>query len=259
MPGPERDPTAAAEARNDRFLRQIVETWQSCPYAHGCRDTGRLWRAVSWTRPADVEADRAAARILAQIDALERKAAEAADAGAAPEVALLLFPGLGAIPAAAFDALHLRVRDGYEAAWPHARFYVVAFHPDYPADDRSPHTLVRFFRRSPDPTMQFVDRQILAQLRRGGDEAERVRLAAELIAAGVDADELARRLKPARDPSARVTARNAETFAEHGARLRAEVDALVGDAQAERAALEALQAGAADADADSGWHVVERG
>ena len=252
------DPSAAAEARNDRFLREIVESWQSCPYAQQCRDGGRLWRAVSWTQPADVEQDRAAAQVLAQIAALETSAATAAAEGKAPEVALLVFPGLASLSSAAFDKLHLQVRAGYEACWPSPRFYVVAFHPEYPADDRTPHTLVRFFRRSPDPTLQFVERRILAELRRGGDEAERVRLAAELIAAGADAEELARRLKPARDPSARVTARNAETFAAHGERLRANVDALVADARAERAMLATTASARLAAARDTAWHVVDQ-
>lgn len=251
--------TAAAEARNDRFLREIVETWQSCPYASGCRDSGRLWRAVSWTRPDDVAQERATTRILNQIEHLEQAAAEAARQGVHPEVALLLFPGLGAVSSSAFDALHLRVRDAYEATFPSARFYVVAFHPDYPADDRTPHTLVRFYRRSPDPTMQFVDRQLLAELRRGSNEAERVRLAADLIAAGVDAEELARRLKPARDPAARVTARNAETYAEQGDALRAHVDELAAMARHERAATEAAVDAAGAALCDGPWRVVARG
>ncbi|MEY3011272.1 MAG: hypothetical protein RIT45_7 [Pseudomonadota bacterium] len=242
MPGDaaERAAYEAALARNDAFLRDVVERLESCPFARGCREEGGLWRAVSWADPA-----QAPARMLALAEALQAQAR-----ARRPEVALMVLPGLSSLSAAAFDALHLGLREAYEAL-PTPRFYVVAFHPDYPVDARSPATLVRFWRRSPDPTLQFVAREVLAPLRRSADEADRVRRAAELIEAGAGVEELERALRPPRDLSARVAEQNARRFAEDGEAIRAAVDALC-----ERGRRERELHGSDPSWPDYGWETV---
>lgn len=232
--------SAAAAARNDTFLRDVVERLESCPFARTCRETGGLWRAISWA-----DAARAPARMLALAEALDAAATDAR-----PEVALLVLPGLGGSEPAAFDRLHAQLRDAYEAR-PDPRFYVVAFHPDYPVDPRTPASLVRFWRRSPDPTLQFVARSVLAPLRRPADEAGRVRRAAELIAAGAGVKELEQALRPPRDLSARVAEQNARRFALEGEAIRAAVEALCLRGRRERAAL-----GQDPAWDDEGWAPV---
>lgn len=232
--------TAAAAARNDSFLRDVVERLESCPFARTCRETGGLWRAISWA-----DTTSAPARMLALAEALD-----AAATAARPEVALLVLPGLGDCEPSAFDRLHAQLRDAYEAR-PDPRFYVVAFHPGYPLDPRTPASLVRFWRRSPDPTLQFVARAVLAPLRRPADEADRVRRAAEMIAAGASVEDLERALRPPRDLSARVAEQNARRFADEGEAIRAAVDALCGRGRNERAAL-----GQDTGWADEGWAAV---
>jgi hypothetical protein len=230
-------------ARNDRFLTDFVERHEACPFARPCREQGKLWRAVSFATLAE----DAVARALSLLAAAD----DAATAGAGPEVALLVMPGLAHLPPAAFDAVHAAIRDAYERR-ADPRYYVVAFHPGYATNARTPAALVRFFRRSPEPTLQLVARAVLAPLRHSGDEAERVRLAGELIAAGADAETLERALRPPRDVSRRVGENNAARFAALGEdALASTLRALCAEAAAAREVI------ACDADwADASWTVV---
>jgi hypothetical protein len=166
-----------------------------------------LWRALSFATDA-TDAEHRGLALTAALDA-------AAAQQRGPEVALLVMPGLIDLSAEAFDAVHVAIRGRYEAL-ANPLFYVVAFHPAYPVDARNVHTLVRFFRRSPEPTLQFVRRSVLAPLRRAADEAGRVRLASDMIAAGASAEELSVALKPPRDLSLLVAENNAQRFATLG-------------------------------------------
>ncbi len=246
---------ADAEALNDRFLREVVESWRSCPFARGCRDAGRLWRAVCW---ADDDSPASEQRILQAMAQLERAAA-AAEA-APPEVALLVLPALAHLDSSRFDALHVRLRSAHEAAAPQSLFYHVAFHPGYPVDNRTPATLVRLFRRSPDPTLQFVAKAVLQPLRKTADEAEHIRTASALCAAGADTATLAAALRAPRDVSAAVAEANHQRFAREGSAMLAQLEQLLSDAaqvrRAREADLEAQRLRGGDL-ADGAWRVVQ--
>ncbi len=246
---------SAVEALNDRFLREVVESWRSCPYARGCRDAGKLWRTVCWADDDAVASEQRILRVMAQLE----RAAGAAEAGP-PEVALLVLPALAHLESPRFDALHVRLRTAHEAAFPQSLFYNVAFHPGYPIDNRTPSTLVRLFRRSPDPTLQFVAKAVLQPLRKTTDEAERVRTASALLAAGADTATLAAALRAPRDVSVAVAEANAQRFERESAAMLAQLEQLLADAAEVRRAREAALVGQGRRGGDledGAWWVVQ--
>lgn len=196
---------AAVLGHNDAYLEGLVEPWDICPFAKRCRTEGQLWRAVVWA----TDPDDAGRRIDALISALH-----AAEAG--PEVALLLCPSLGALSPKDFAAVHLAARERY--AQP--KYYVVAFHPELPLDDRTPGSLVHFWRRSPHPTLQFVSVDLLARVRRVDQQHDPTRVALSLAAQGLEPEAILEALdamRPHRPVSERVAEDNAATFHRAGA------------------------------------------
>ena len=140
-------------ARNDRYLREFVEALHLCPYARRCREEGKLHRRVIRRREEALAAIR-------EIEAMPEDAVE---------VALLIFPeepADGEESARAFEAFGAALREQMFATHPgQAPFYCVAFHPDLPRDLLDASRAVRFIRRSPDPTLQFVRASILIGVR----------------------------------------------------------------------------------------------
>jgi hypothetical protein len=138
-----------ALARNDRFLTEFVETFDLCPFARRCRETGGLERRVLPVESAD------AAATLAVIDELMT------DAFNHVEVALLIFPLLR-VESIDFDRFASVVRQAHPPS--ENSFHVVAFHPDARIDASTPSRLTSFLRRSPDPTLQLVRARVLARV-----------------------------------------------------------------------------------------------
>lgn len=161
---------AAALARNDRYLREFIESLGICPYARVCRETGRLHREVVLDRELD------AAGVAARVRALE--------ALSHVEVALLIFPCL-TIEARPFERFITEVRAAYEKGRDPVRggppgYFVVAFHPELPMQLHNPDVAVRFMRRSPDPTIQLVRPDAIERVQRASREPETLsRLIAE--------------------------------------------------------------------------------
>ena len=130
---------------NDRYLTELVEGHDVCPFARGAR-TGR---AVTQRVLLDETPDPASG--LAAISELE------AEEGLA--VALLIYPRLG-LPPEGFERFvsELRARDQARRPPP---FAMAMFHPDGDYGAESPRRLVMFFRRAPDPTIQLVRFSVL--------------------------------------------------------------------------------------------------
>jgi hypothetical protein len=131
---------------NDRYLDELVEAFDICPFARGARAGGGVERRVLHDQTPDVASG------LAAIAELERD----------PKVVigLLIFPRLEITPAA-FDRLLGELREADLQRRPReaggrAPFAMAAFHPEAPYSDESPQRMVSFFRRSPDPTIQLV-------------------------------------------------------------------------------------------------------
>ncbi len=200
-----------ALTHSDRYLRELVEQWDICPFARRCRQEGRLWRRVVWAE----EASDAAPRLDGALDALEATATPGN-----PEVALLLCPGLQDLDAQAFNAVYVAARARYQARHANPAFYMVAFHPELRLNASSPGSLINFWRRSPHPTLQLVSVALLARLRQVDRERDPSRIALEMAATGAAPEEIADALDALRDHqpvSERVAQRNGETFSTEGA------------------------------------------
>jgi hypothetical protein len=140
------DASKAAEVRRllDRYLTEVVETYNLCPWARSARTGGEISVAILWgARPSIDEWLAAATELLAL---------------PTTRVAMVLAPELALAPA------ELRAeREQVARRAPAAG--VADFHPDAELDTATPARLVPFVRRSPDPLLQFVPLAILDAVR----------------------------------------------------------------------------------------------
>jgi hypothetical protein len=151
-----------AEVRRilDRYLVEVVETFQLCPWARAARERGEIAVAIVWGAPDDTTLVDAATRALA---------------GTA-RVAMIVMPSW------AVTVAELRsVRDRVAQRIPSAG--VADFHPEAALDLATPARLVPFLRRSPDPMLQLVPFTILDDVRSAPPAADRARQAAILVGA----------------------------------------------------------------------------
>lgn len=135
-----------AEVRRllDRYLVEVVEAYNLCPWARSARSGGEISVAIVWgTRPT-IDAWLAAATELLALPSTR--------------VAMVLAPELALSPA------ELRA-DREQVARRAPAAGVADFHPDAELDTATPARLVPFVRRSPDPLLQFVPLAILASVR----------------------------------------------------------------------------------------------
>jgi hypothetical protein len=125
---------------NERYLTEVVEGLDLCPFAAGTRQSYALHRQVLLGSEPRLD--------------LVQPALAAADAAGAT-IGLLIFPRwrLASIEFDRFvDAL--RTADSNAGARP--VFAMASFHPEAPFEVDSPLKLVPLFRRAPDPTIQLV-------------------------------------------------------------------------------------------------------
>jgi hypothetical protein len=127
----------------ERYLVEVVEAYELCPWARGARLGGELAVDVLWGAPALPAWIAAAERLLAR---------------PATRVAMVVAPELAAAPA------ELRgLRDAVAAAVPTAG--IAEFHPDAALDSQTPARLIPFLRRAPDPLLQLVPLALLDAVR----------------------------------------------------------------------------------------------
>lgn len=134
-----------AEVRRvlDRYIVEIVETYELCPWAKPARLADELAVEVLWGAPAIADWVAAGERLLAH---------------PATRVAMVVAPELAAGPS------ELRaVRDQVAASIGFAG--VADFHPDAELDLATPARLVPYLRRSPDPLLQLVPLALLDAVR----------------------------------------------------------------------------------------------
>lgn len=142
------DVVREALRRNDRYVLEVVESFNLCPFARGARTSGRSVREVFLDESLDLD------RLRAVVSRYEREAPEA-------EVLQWIFPRAGESPEA-LDAVVVALRPCTEV------FAFAAFHPGFRCDPSTPDALVPFFRKTPDPTVQAVRRSVLDGLAREG-------------------------------------------------------------------------------------------
>lgn len=142
----------------DRYLVEIVEAYELCPWARAARLGDELAVEIVWGPPSDADWIAAARAALARPRA---------------RVALVVAPELAA------STTELRaIRDRVAAAIAIAG--VAEFHPDAALDLASPARAVPFLRRSPDPMLQLVPLALLAAVRAPPPIADRAQQAAAL-------------------------------------------------------------------------------
>jgi hypothetical protein len=167
----EEEARLAAEAlrRNDRYLREVVEGLNVCPFARGARVSGRAVREVILHDRCEVAA------LTDVVERYERGPVEI-------EIVQLILPRVTA-GARDFEACVAAIRAERASRPGTGLFALAAFHPDFVLDARNPHTAVPFFRRSPDPTIQLVrlstldalschdamNTEVIARFLRGGE------------------------------------------------------------------------------------------
>ncbi len=127
----------------DRYLVEIVEEYDLCPWARNSRQNGEVAVEVLWGTPDIATWVDAGKRMLAQPNA---------------KVAMVIAPELaiGRIP---LHSVRNEVADAITWAG------VAEFHPDADLDLASPARLVPFTRRSPDPMLQLVPLATLESVR----------------------------------------------------------------------------------------------
>lgn len=143
-----------AERLHRRYLVEIVEAYDLCPWAQRARTEGRTRVSVV------LEGEHQA--VAPSVESLDRWALDGI------EIGFLVFPrlGLGRIE---FDRFVSRLRSSDAERHPlgKAPFALAAFHPDASPDVADPERLVPFLRRTPDPCVQAIQMAALERVRRG--------------------------------------------------------------------------------------------
>ncbi|MEO8554092.1 MAG: hypothetical protein ABI678_29155 [Kofleriaceae bacterium] len=146
----------------DRYLVEVVEVFELCPWAKTARTGGELAVEILWGTPTSEAWLAAATRAFAD---------------PAIKIAMLVAPVL-AIARTDFHA----VRD--DLAKRAGTLGIAEFHPDAPYDAKTPARLVPFLRRSPDPLLQCVPLALLDQVRGPSLDVTRSEQIAMLVRAG---------------------------------------------------------------------------
>ena len=168
--------TREVERIHTRYQVEVVEAFGLCPWAKEARTNGHVQMVVAFTRSADPAA------VLATLPLIDD--AMRADA---TEVGMLIFPQL---PVDRLGFAHFvgEVRTAEEQRRPRGQqpFALADFHPDAQPDARTPHTLVPFLRRAPDPMIQVIRTGVLAHVRGPHEQGTKYLDAAQLaeIASG---------------------------------------------------------------------------
>ena len=193
----------SAEVRRilDRYLVEVVEAYELCPWAKAARLAGEITVDIVWGAPS----------IDAWVDA-----GVIALARPSTKVAMIVAPEL------AIDREALRVvRDEVAARIPTAG--VAHFHPEAELDLASPPRLVPFVRRALDPLLQLVPLAILDAVRSPPPAADRAQQAQ--ILGG-------RASPPREDVASRIARANHTTVSAHHAAIIATLDAIADDRRA---------------------------
>ncbi len=193
----------SAEVRRilDRYLVEVVEAYDLCPWARSARLGGEITVDVVWRMPT-VDAWVAAATTALALPSTR--------------VAMIVAPEC-TLDRDALGAL----RDEVAARIPTAG--VAHFHPDATLDLASPARLVPFVRRSPDPLLQLVPLAILDGVRAAPPVTDRAHQAQML---GGHAQ------PPREDVAARIARVNHATVVADHAAIAATLDAIAEDRRA---------------------------
>jgi hypothetical protein len=149
-----------AEVRRvlDRYLIEVVESWNLCPWARGTRQNDELRLEICWGPTCEIDT---ACELVRQ-----------GFAACSAKVVMLVCPELRGD-----HRVLTRLRDGVARQLPDTG--VAAFGPAGTLDLRSPGQLVPLLRRSPDPMLQLMPFSILDPIR---SQVQPLRLTEQLCA-----------------------------------------------------------------------------
>lgn len=182
----------------ERYLTEVVERYDFCPWARLSREGGELAVEVVWGTPTVATWVAACQELLAR---------------PATRVAMVIAPELEIGP----NALH-GLRAEVAACVPTAG--VADFHPDATIDLTTPARLVPFIRRSPDPLLQLVPFALLDQVR-ASSQAAKLASQAQMLGG--------RATPPRPDAAARIAAANHATVSADPALVAATLDSIAAD------------------------------
>jgi hypothetical protein len=190
----------------ERYLVEVVEKYDFCPWARVARDKGELAVDVVWGTPT--------------VDAWVTAASE-----------LFTRPGIQVVmviaPELSITAADLHgVRGEVAARIPTAG--VAEFHPLATLDLGTPARLVPFVRRSPDPLLQLVPLALLDNVRATSPAAARA-MQAQILGG--------RAAPPRQDAATRIAAANHTTVSAAYAEIAATLDSITADRAQAYAAL----------------------
>jgi hypothetical protein len=136
-----------------RYVTEVVEAYDLCPWAAPARRDGRVTERVILAENTPVPG-----KSLAQISALAKTPKI--------EVALLIYPDL-ALDRLSFERFVRVLREQDAARYEPGAipFAMAAFHPDAPVELSDAERLIPYLRRTPDPTIQLVRMTVLDQVR----------------------------------------------------------------------------------------------
>ena len=182
----------------DRYLIEVVERYDLCPWARSARLGGEVGVTIVWGTPSLEDWVSAAEALLAR---------------PIVRVAMVVAPELAVTPAE-LRALRNRVVTRLPQAG------IADFHPEAVLDLATPARLVPFLRRAPDPLLQLVPLSLLGTVRApppARDLAEQARLLEGLGP------------PPRADIAERIAAANHATAVRHMAEITAALDAIAAD------------------------------
>jgi hypothetical protein len=138
---------------NRRYVVEIVEEFDLCPWANRARREGRVTEVVFDQTDPDLFLPTLA-RMLELTSQIKI------------DVALFIYPQIG-LNRLDFEhfARRLRAFDAERHTVGHIPFALAAFHPDAAPVLATPDRLVPFLRRTPDPTLQLVRESTLSRVR----------------------------------------------------------------------------------------------
>ncbi len=214
---------------HDRYLREIIEALNLCPFARQSREQGRVHRLVFGATEQGPSPAEAAAGLVHVLD-------KAPDA----EIVLLTFVHDASHPwsrAEAFEPFVRQVREAWDALHHAKRFYLVGFHPNPNVEPNRPTTadsLIPLIRRTPDPVVQCVRAEALDDVRAQAQAQAKARLERKIDALGRQTRALlVGSVHTDPDLSADVARQNLSTVG--AGEARASFESLLADIQADRA------------------------
>lgn len=144
-----------ALSANDRYVQEFLEVHGLCPYAKAGRERGATARFVHFAETTSV----------APLEEIFTRAAEGT-----LEVVQVIFP-LVEVTAEDFSHFTNDITEFLNARFERPMFASAALHPELAFRSDSPNALIPLFRRTPDPTVQWVRLSTLDGIyegRRGG-------------------------------------------------------------------------------------------